>query len=122
MTTKDPLDEIFGGEGEFLDEIKVEIPEDPQLDHIIQFSLMEYKGLRDIIDLIEPKSRIKYYEMMERFLSNAKDAMNKKEMIKIHNERLKASKGKGKPSTEEKKPEEESTVSRADLYKLKRVK
>ena len=122
MSTRDPLDTIFGGEGEFLDEVVIEIPEDPELDHIIQFSLKEYKGIRDIIDLIEPKSRIRYYEMCERFLANAKDAIYKKEMIKLNNEKLKASKGKGKPSTEEKHPEEEPTVSRADLYKLKRVK
>lgn len=121
MTPKDPLDEIFGGDGEFLDEVVIEIPDDPELDHIIEFSLKEYKGIRDILDLIEPKSRIRYYEMMERFLANAKDAMYKKEMVKIHNEKLKVSKGKGKPVADN-KTEEENSVSRSDLYKLKRVK
>jgi hypothetical protein len=116
---KDPLEDFFDMNGDEGGSFTVEIPEDPQLDDIISFSLKEYKGLRDIIELIEPKNRIKYYEMMERFLANAKDAMHKKETLRMAREKVKATK---KTTEEPKKEDEGKTFSRSELSKLRAVK
>lgn len=72
----------------------VEIPDDPTLDTIIEFALKAYKDQMDVISLIEPKSRIKYMEIAEKFLGQAKDAMHKKEMIKIQKQRASGKKSK----------------------------
>jgi hypothetical protein len=115
--SKDPLDSVFGFDVDSEDFDSIEIPDDPQLDHIIQFSLKEYKGIKEIIDLIEPKNRIKYFEMMERFLANAKDAMYKKDMIKVAQEKLKKM---GQPKGSSQPPKEEAGVDRNSLYEKRK--
>ena len=115
--SKDPLDSVFGFDVDSDDFDSIEIPDDPQLDHIIQFSLKEYKGIKEIIDLIEPKNRIKYFEMMERFLANAKDAMYKKDMIKVAQEKLKKM---GQPRGNSHEPKEEAGVDRNSLYEKRK--
>lgn len=115
--SKDPLDSVFGFDVDSEDFDSIEIPDDPQLDHIIQFSLKEYKGIKEIIDLIEPKNRIKYFEMMERFLANAKDAMYKKDMIKVAQEKLKKM---GQPKGNSHAPKEEAGVDRNSLYEKRK--
>jgi hypothetical protein len=115
--SKDPLDGVFGFDVDSEDFDSIEIPDDPQLDHIIQFSLKEYKGIKEIIDLIEPKNRIKYFEMMERFLANAKDAMYKKDMIKVAQEKLKKM---GQPKGSSQPPKEDAGVDRNSLYEKRK--
>ena len=118
-----PLDEVFGFDIDQEGFEEIVIPDDPQLDHVIQFSLNEYKGIKTIIEMIEPRNRLKYFELMEKFLANAKDAMYKKEMIKVAQDRLKITKGtKGKAGGDGKEKVENLT-SRNDMYrKLERVK
>jgi len=72
----------------------IEIPDDPTLDTIIELALKAYKEQLDVISLVDPKSRIKCMEIAEKFLGQAKDAMHKKEMIKIQKQRAAGKKPK----------------------------
>ena len=116
-----PLEEEF----DMVDEIKIDendeivIPEVKNLDLIIDLALKAYKDQMDVISLIEPKSRIKYLEIAERFLNQSKDAIYKKEQLIIQEAKAK---GKTKaPEKEEPQTEgEKKTYSRAELLEMNR--
>jgi len=87
------LDKAFNIDGDYDnnvtpdDEILTEviIPNDPELaslNDIIRLSLAAYKEQMDDISLIEPKNRVKYLEVAERFLNQAKDAIVKRDSLK----------------------------------------
>lgn len=68
----------------------VKIPEDAEernLDLIIDLALRTYKEQMDDMVHIEPKNRLKYLEIAERFLNQAKDAMYKKDYLRMQRER-----------------------------------
>lgn len=63
----------------------VHIPDDPELaslNDIIRLALMAYKEQMEDIHMIEPKNRVKYLEVAERFLNQAKDAISKRDNLK----------------------------------------
>lgn len=63
----------------------VHIPDDPELaslNDIIRLALMAYKEQMEDIHMIEPKNRVKYLEVAERFLNQAKDAIAKRDNLK----------------------------------------
>lgn len=72
------------------DYVPVKIPEDAEernLDLIIDLALRTYKEQMDDMVHIEPKNRLKYLEIAERFLNQAKDAMYKKDYLRMQRER-----------------------------------
>lgn len=85
-----PLDDTFDiSTADLLDDDmeNVIIPDDPTLDTIIQLSLQAYKSQMGDILHIEPKNRARYLEVAEKFLNQAKDAMAKKEQIRLAREK-----------------------------------
>jgi hypothetical protein len=106
MSGKHPLDRAFDIDNSHLlddDYEEVVIPDDPTLDTIIEFALKAYKTQMEDVSLIEPKNRIRYLEIAERFLEEAKDAMYKKEYLKVAREKLERAKlapvaGSGTPT------------------------
>lgn len=120
---KHPLDETFNIESEYQDEdyVHVDIPNDPSLDTIISLALKAYKEQMEIIGLVEPKNRIKYIEVCEKLLGQAKDAMYKKEQLKISREKM-AGTAKKKTQLLEEQTVEGEVVDRNKLYELRKVK
>ena len=124
-----PLDKEFDI-GDFDEELSVEIPEDAEaknLDLIIKLALNAYKDQIENIHLIEPKNRIKYYEIAERFLGQAKDARYKRDTLLLKQGKMLskpatgASGARSEPQSEE--IEQEGDIPVESLYgKLKRVK
>ena len=115
---KHPLDEQFNIESEDFvpdDFSAVNIPDNPDLDTIINLSLSAYKEQMEVIGLVEPKNRVKYLEVAERFLNQAKDAMAKKEQILIQRSKIK----KDPKIIEAEKAESAVGFDRKSLYKLK---
>lgn len=87
---KHPLDKAFDvPDDRLIDDSNtdIEIPEDPTLDTIISLSLKAYKEQMEDIVMIEPKNRARYLEVAERFLDQAKDAMAKKEQLRLQREK-----------------------------------
>lgn len=87
---KHPLDKAFDvPDDRLIDDSNtdIEIPEDPTLDTIISLSLKAYKEQMEDIIMIEPKNRARYLEVAERFLDQAKDAMAKKEQLRLQREK-----------------------------------
>lgn len=114
-----PLDREFDIEGERMlddDYVRVEIPESQEernLDLIINLALKAYKEQMDDIIHIEPKNRLKYLEVSERFLNQAKDAMYKRDYLKARRAGVKGDKA---PTVTA--PQEEgnsTTVDRTEL-------
>lgn len=63
----------------------VHIPDDPELaslNDIIRLALMAYKEQMEDIHMIEPKNRVKYLEVAERYLNQAKDSIAKRDNLK----------------------------------------
>ena len=90
-----PLDDRFGISDEMLmddDYNGLIIPDDPNLDTIIDFALKAYKQQMDDIVHIEPKNRARYLEVSEKFLDQDKDAIDKKERIALQKKRLEGKK------------------------------
>lgn len=85
-----PLDEEFGfEEAERLETIEIPASaEERDLDLVIKFALDTYKMQMDDIDLIEPKNRLKYLELARDFLAQAKDAMAKRDKLKLDREKM----------------------------------
>lgn len=118
---KHPLDEEFDvAKADLLDiEETIEIPEIKNLDLIVTFALQAYKEQMDIVGLVEPKNKIKYLEIAERYLGQAKDAMYKKEYLMIQQQRANTAGGrktKVLEESEDDKIEAEKNVERSDLY------
>jgi hypothetical protein len=85
------LDKAFNIDGSYdepeEDEIisEVRVPTDPELaslNDIIRLALEAYKMQVEDIGMIEPKNRVKYLEVAERYLNQAKDAINKRDSWK----------------------------------------
>lgn len=112
-----PLDETFNisNENGLDDDLDlVEIPDDPNLDTIIKLSLEAYKSQMNDILHIEPKNRARYLEVAEKFLNQAKDAMSKKEQIKLAREKQQP-RGGAKTSTPVAEAPAGGNVSREEL-------
>lgn len=116
MKHKHPLEKAFDMADEYLDESmsEFEIPTHPTLDTIIGFALTAYKDQMDVMMLVEPKNRIKYMEIAEKFLGQAKDAMTKKENLQIQRDKIIPPKRSAQGAIEG-EFEEEQTVSRTEL-------
>lgn len=92
--TRHPLDDVFKidhgssydeDDKESLFSADVNVPKNPELaslDDIIRLALSAYEQQMKDVSFIEPKHRTKYYEVCERFLNQAKDAMVKREQLK----------------------------------------
>lgn len=120
-----PLDKEFNIESEYGDEDfnPIEIPNDPTLDTIIELSLSAYKEQMEVIGLVEPKNRVKYLEVAERFLNQAKDAMAKKENLTLQKDKLYMANAKPKGILEGEVVDcDEKKFDRNSLYDLKEVK
>lgn len=119
-----PLDKEFNIESEYVDEdfSPINIPDDPTLDTIIELSLSAYKEQMEVIGLVEPKNRVKYLEVAERFLNQAKDAMAKKENLTIQRDKLYKANTKPKGILEGEVVDDEKKFDRNSLYDLKEVK
>ena len=86
------LDKTFNIDGSYDDPEQddliltdVHIPDDPELaslNDIIRLALMAYKEQMEDIHMIEPKNRVRYLEVAERFLNQAKDAISKRDNLK----------------------------------------
>lgn len=113
-----PLDEYFDFDTDD-SMVEIEVPDDPNLDNIIKFALTDYVGIKQVIQLVEPKNRLKYYEMAERFLNQAKDALHKKGQLEIQAKRASASRGgkATKPSSQDQPEEKTGGIDRRDLAK-----
>ncbi len=132
MSGNHPLDEHFNVHREKLidgEENPIVIPEEKELrdlDLIIDFALRAYQDQMNDVQFIEPKNRIKYLEVAERFLNQAKDAMAKRDKLILDRERLeKGTKSTQRAPEKDDKEEEEPSggVSRSELQKrLQRVK
>lgn len=131
MTDKThPLDHTFQVDSEHQIEIdnsgSIEVPTDPGLDDVIQYALRAYKDQMDLMELVEPKNRLRAYETAEKYLNQAKDAIHKKEQLAI--QRIKAQpSGKGSKKLlqegENESEEPKPTTDRSELYnKVRRVK
>lgn len=121
---KHPLDKAFDvPDDRLIDDSNtdIEIPEDPTLDTIISLSLKAYKEQMEDIIMIEPKNRARYLEVAERFLDQAKDAMAKKEQLRLQREKQLNAKqpATSQPNTQQ-QPEVGQPVSRHEL--LERMK
>jgi hypothetical protein len=119
---KHPLDEQFDIVDGYMEDLgTVEIPDNPDLDTIINLSLSAYKEQMEVISLVEPKNRTKYLEIAERFLNQAKDAMAKKEQLKINYQKM-ALVQKDKTKKLESHDVDGEVVDRKSLYELKKIK
>lgn len=79
-------------------DIGVTIPEeddDKNLKLIISLALKAYAGMMEDLAFMEPKNRMKGYEVAERYLNQAKDARAKLEKLEM--DRDKMNKGHKKP-------------------------
>lgn len=122
---KHPLDDTFNvGKEDVLNyDEKIDIPEIRNLDTIIELALTAYKEQMEIVDLVEPKNKIKYMEVAERYLGQAKDAMYKKEYLLQNQQKIDSTNARKKPDpnkgeqvlTEEGEQEE---IPREELFKL----
>ena len=117
-----PLDEEFGIiDKEHIDDFnpEVTIPENPDLDTIIDFAMSNYKEITDMMIHVEPKNRIRLYELGERYLNQAKDAIYKKDQLVIQNKKI-ASSNKKSSDTQILNEDDSSgkVMNRADLFAL----
>lgn len=121
-----PLDKEFNISDYDDSDPELIIPDDPNLDTIIGFALKAYKQQVDDLHLIEPKNRVRYLEVSERFLAQAKDAIYKKDYLKLRREFL--AKGVKLPTNEQLKSADGSPVEsqgdsnvvmdRSELFKM----
>ena len=126
------LDDTFDIEKEKIidGEIGVEIPDDPDeqnLELIIKLALKAYSEILEVCSFVEPKDRLKMYDMAERYLNQAKDARAKMEKLRIDREKMEktATKNAPKSPTEDAGEEKEKSegVSRRELTeRLRQVK
>ena len=94
MSMKSPIEESLGVDpsdeyDEFADLLlKIEIPDDPQLEDIIKLALEGYKSQMEDIQHIEPKFRARSLEVAKMYLDLAKDAITKNADLKLKFEKL----------------------------------
>jgi len=117
---KHPLDDAFNVDSgdTFRDDFNVvEIPDDPEetsLNDIIRLSMEAYRDQMAMIAFIEPKNRLKFLELSEKFLNQAKDAIYKRDLLR---QKKKPTKKKEELLLEEEQPT--GSVDRKSLYALK---
>ena len=126
------LDDTFDIEKEKIidGELGVDIPDDPDeqnLELIIKLALKAYGDLMETASFMEPKDRLKLYEMAERYLNQAKDARAKMEKLRLDREKMEKTSSKSPQNApqEENKEEEDhgKGVSRKELTeRLRKVK
>lgn len=78
----------------FEDMEQVEIPEIVDLDFVIERALADYAEIKNSMHLVEGKHRLEYMMLARDFLAQAKDAMNKKELLKLKAKGVKVANGK----------------------------
>lgn len=132
-----PLDKEFEVETKvFMDDYEtVNIPEgvdERDLDLIIDLALKQYKMNMDDMALVEPKNRLRLQEINRDLLAQTKDAIHKKERLKIEREKMEKARRMPQPSSgagegeEEGKGDADAGVNRNDLYgevtRLRKVK
>jgi hypothetical protein len=119
------LDKAFNIDGSYDDpeenEIisEVRVPTDPELaslNDIIRLALEAYKMQVEDIGMIEPKNRVKYLEVAERYLNQAKDAINKRDALKVKLPKKAAS------TTSDKSDEVDVRILYEEAKKLRSVK
>jgi len=113
-----PLDEYFNtdsGVDEFEDDdFKIEIPENPTLSDIARLALEAYRDQMGDSLHIEPKYRARNLEVSEKYLNLAKEAIHKKEELKLKQEK--------QDGTDKDKDKPAEGMSRADVLKLVNTK
>jgi hypothetical protein len=131
MTQRDhPLDHAFQVDSdhkiELDDDDSIKVPDDPGLNDVIQYALKAYKDQMDIMELIEPKNKLRAYETAEKYLNQAKDAIHKKEQLEIQRMKAQSSTNGSKKLLQENTDDTEgdgTQTDRKELYdKVRRVK
>ena len=121
MFTKDghPLENAFSmNDPDLREEFAcMELPEVKDLNLIIELALASYKSQMDNMHFVEPKNQRICLELALKFLTEAKDAIYKKEQLIIQSNK----KGTGKENPAPKTEAEKSSggTSRANLYAIK---
>ncbi len=124
-----PLDEEFDIETSKLldggDSEDIILPKIRDLDLIIEYALSQYQELLKDCAPMDAKSQLKAKELCRDFLREAKDAMDKKEKLKIAWTRLAKTQQKGRGGSEKDEEEEGDQpsgggVSRSELARLAR--
>lgn len=123
MFTKDghPLENAFSmNDPDLREEFAcMELPEVKNLDLIIELALASYKSQMDNMHFVEHKNQRIHLELALKFLTEAKDAIYKKEQLVIQSNK----KGTGKENPAPNKEEGEKNsggTSRANLYAIKK--
>ena len=114
MVPRDSIDEALA---------TLEIPDTQEardLHLIIDFALKAYKDIMDNMALVQPKNRVKNYEVAERFLAQAKDARYKLEYLALQAKKVSGQKPKSdKSKASEGEGQKPSGKSRSELYAIK---
>lgn len=124
--SKHPLDDAFNiGEEHQIDEdiLTVHIPESEEeqnLALIASLALATYKAQMEDIVHIEPKNRPKFLEVAKEFLAQAKDAIDKKEKLRLGRDKMNAGIKPGKGG-EEGETGKGGSVSRKELSERMRL-
>ncbi len=99
--------------------------EEIDLEEVIRQSKFIYNNLASDLPYIEPKHKPMHYQMMERMLSEIKDAIWKKESIKLNREKFEHQKSKhNKKGSDDGEVDASSSdpangVERAKLFSIK---
>ena len=126
--TNHPLNKAFNVdlEGMDVEEESEDIgitQEEIDLAEVIRQCKFIYNNLATDLPYIEPKNKPMHYQMMERMLSEIKDAIWKKENIKLNREKFDHQKErhskKESKSDEEESKQDSKGVERAKLFSIK---
>jgi hypothetical protein len=89
---QDPLSDAFDiDDDSFIDATTqeiIDIPEIKELEFTIARALIDYKEIKEVIQLVEPKNRLKYFELARDFLDLSKDAMFKRDSLILKREEM----------------------------------
>ena len=117
----DPLNDVFNMDPEKLKEDakyieSVDVPDDPDLQFIIQCALDVYKKQIEVIQYMKAEHRQGCLELAERYLNQAKDAIYKKKQLELNKEKLELQKQqKSKKDVPDAPKETGKVVSRKQL-------
>jgi hypothetical protein len=126
--TKSPIENSLGVDpsdeyDEFADLLmKIEIPDDPQLEDIIKLALEGYKTQMEDIQHIEPKFRARSLEVAKMYLDLAKDAITKNADLRLKFEKLEIERSKKTGGTGTGSDEDEPQMSRDEALGFSRIK
>lgn len=99
----------------FEDMDMVEIPEIKNLDFVIERALADYAEIKNSMHLVEGKYRLEYMMLARDFLSQAKDAMNKKELLILKAKTVKVTPNNAENTGSDKTTERPKTITREEL-------